>query len=192
MFASVGFVEVGAGFAADGPADTGHGHEIAFVGGVDEDFGAVGAVGGMEDGEAGVFEGDGGERTGGEGEDAGFFEHLAGDAHGDVGFVGPVGVVFDADLVGEGDAAGGVVGFDAGVPLVEEAHDGGADGLIGVAEAEASGVDAADVVGGFEEGDGGAFTGGGDGGAEACGGGAVDDDVGDEFGGLRGAAEEQS
>ena len=74
---------------------------------------------------------------------------------------------------------------------MEEAHDGGADGLIGVAEAEASGVDAADVIGGFEEGDGGAFTGGGDGGAEAGRGGPVDDDVGNEFGGLSGAAEEQ-
>ena len=104
-------------------------------------------------------------------------------------FVGPDGVVFHCDVVGQLHAAGGIIGGDALVPLLEQSEEGGADGLVGVAEAQAAGVDAADVGGGFEEHDLGAFAGGGDRGAETAWGGTIDDDVG--LRGLGGTGEQQ-
>ena len=64
------------------------------------------------------------------------------------------------------------------MPFLEQTEQGGAHGLIGIAEAQSACVHAADVGGRFEEHDLGAFAGGGDRRAEAAGRGAVDNHVG--------------
>ena len=92
--------------------------------------------------------------------------------------IGPDRIVFLRHIVRELDPAGGVIGGDPLMPFLEEAEKRGADGLVRIAEAEAAGVDSADMGGRFEEHDLRAFAGGGDGRAETARRGTVDDDIG--------------
>ena len=153
------------------------GHQVAFVRGVDEDFCGMYARSGTEPDNPGAILLDAFQWLFGQDLHAGLLEHGVGDAGGDVRFVGPHGVVLRRDIVRQFHAAGGVVGGDAQVPFLEEAEEGRADRLVGVAEAQAARVDAANMGRWFDEHHFRAFASGGDGGAEASGRGAVDDHI---------------
>ena len=167
-----------AALSTDVPDHAGAGHQVALIRGIDEDFRGVHAAGRPQADDPGASFLDAFQGLFRQHAHAGFLEHRVRHAGGDVRLVGPDGVVLHRDVVRELHPAGGVIGGDALVPFLEEAQQGGADGLVGIAEAQAAGVDAADVGGGFEEHDLRAFAGGGDRRAEAAGGRAVDDDVG--------------
>jgi len=183
----------GVGFAADVGGDAGFGHEVAFVGAVEEDGGVPDvACGGFEGDEALAVHGDGDEGFVAMDGDAGVFEHGGEDGGGGVGFEEPEG--FAAGGGGERVGAA-AMGFEVGgacfeapcvggfVELedafVEFAGDAAAGGFVAeVGGSEASGGVAADVVGWFDEGAGFAHADGLEGGGDACGGSAEDTDIG--------------
>ena len=189
LAAGQGLGELIAAFASEAPVDAGLRHEVSLVGGVDEDLGGVPPARGRDPGEAGVFLLHFDQRLFGEHGHAGFRQHGLGDPRGDVGFVSPDGGVGRGEVIWELHAARGVVGGDAAVPFREESAQGAPDGMMGVAAAEAAGVEPADVGGGLDEDDFGAFPGRRDGRAEASGGRPVHDDVGLGRRGALGAAD---
>ena len=185
-----GFAELGVGLAADAVGDAGLGHEVALVGGVDEDFGADDAAG---------FEADRGQARAGFLDGAGEIEALAAEdgevvlAHEvledffrDVRFEGPHGgfagvgggladAAIRADrLAGPGLGTSVVLG-DALVEIAGETADGAFVADVGLAEAAAA--ESAEAGVGADENDGVAEAGGLDGGDDAAGGAAVDADV---------------
>jgi len=185
-----GFIVLGIGFATDGEADACEGHEVAFIGGVDEHFSGEGATGFHAEGVDAV----GGfgdavfqiEPFGGDEGDVGVREHFTEGLFGDFGFEGPHDIV--VEVAGGFGIFGvvvaglespvfviGIVMMDAGVEFPRES----ADGLLvaDVGGTESARGESAEVSGGFDEDGGLSHAAGLDGGGDACGGATIDDDI---------------
>ena len=91
--------------------------------------------------------------------------------------VGPVRVIFFANLVGKRHAALHIVRLDAAVPFIKETHHRAAHRLIGIGEAKPACIHAADVRRRLQQDDRGTFTSCRDSSAKTTWRGSIDDDV---------------
>jgi hypothetical protein len=168
LAAGVGFAVLAAGFASDGIGNPGSLHEVAFVGGVDEDGSFEGGAfcgAKAEDAVAILIHGFVlGDLLVQVDMDAGFLQPLVQDAFGDAGFEGP---------------GGGLAVVAAGA--FEELAGDAADQVflaVHVGAAEPTGEHPADVTAGFDERDGDATgASGGNGGSRAARRAAIDEDI---------------
>ena len=188
----------GVGLAADGVADLGGGHEVPFVGGVDEHSGRVGGAGeGFNGEDAAVLEFDAVgavEPFVAEDGDVVFADEVLEDLFGDVWFEDPHGA---GVAVGGGGALAPVAVFGLFLPIpglvlvvvevnavVEVAGEAADDFLsAGIGPAEAAGAEAAEMFVGADDEDGLAHLFGLHGGGDGGGGAAIDEDVVDLGGG---------
>jgi len=192
------FAVGGVGLAADGVADLGGGHEVTFVGGVDEHAGRVGGAGEGLDGEdAAILEFDAVgalEPFVAEDGDIVFADEVFEDLFGDVWFEDPHGA--GAAVGGRGALAlvavfglflpvPGLVLIVVEVNAVVEVAGEAADDLLsaGIGPAEAAGAEAAEMFVGADDEDGFPHFFGLHGGGDGGGGAAVDEDVVDFAGG---------
>ena len=120
LAAGEAFVVFRAAFAAERPIDAGGGHQVAFVGRVDEDLGGERSLLGDQMGQPAAFGLGRDQPLLGQHADACLLEHRLGHAGGHVGFVGPDRAVIRVHGEGRPEAAGRVVRRDAAVPFPEK------------------------------------------------------------------------